>query len=347
MRSLARRFPLAFYYAVALMLASAVMAAYGALLATDPDRASLLTTMFQWLARHQLYATALNIARFAWSTGSWSSLLILVFAVAPSVAACLTVMLRDGRPGIRGWAARLRPVGPDVPVAQAIRAYVVLAVVYGVGLTWHLWLTMRYASPAAFSEVWHTMGGSLPAVLALAVAGPFLDEGGLLEEMGWRGFALPLCQQRMSGLTAAIVVGLLWYAWHLPREIPTLLGRTSLPSWLAGQAVFALLTVSLSVAIAYFVNRTGGSVLPGIILHGGTNVWSKAASAQASEMFHTDMRTWITVALAVVILGAAGRGLGRPGGGARGGRGAPPGASHARNESPADGGRPGGTQASP
>lgn len=310
MRTLARRFPFLFYYVAALAIAVSVMVIYAALVALDPTRASMMATMFQWVESHRLYSNAFTIARFAGSTGTWSALLILVFAVAPTVAACLTVASRDGTAGLRRWAARLKPAGSGVSAVQAGRTYALLAVVYGVGLAWYLWLTWRYGTPAEFSRVWATLGGSLPAVLAVAAIGPFLDEGGLLEEMGWRGYALPLFQERMSPLSAAVVLGLLWGAWHLPREVLQL-GGVSLSGWLGGQGMFALLTVSLSIVIAYFVNRTGGSVLPAIIIHGGTNVWSKAASGQAHAMFHTDVRTWIVVAGALAVVGCAGRNLGR------------------------------------
>lgn len=39
---------------------------------------------------------------------------------------------------------------------------------------------------------------------------------GGIEEFGWRGFLQPQFQERMSVLTASLVVGVLWWAWHLP-----------------------------------------------------------------------------------------------------------------------------------
>ena len=159
MRSLARRFPFLFYYLLALAIAVGVMVVYGVLLALDQTRASMLPTMFKWLESHQLYTNALNIARFAWSTGAWPVLLILVFAVAPTVAACLTVASRDGAAGLRRWAARLKPVGSGVSSAQAGRAYALLATIYAGGLAWYLWLTWRYGTPTAFSQVWTTQIG--------------------------------------------------------------------------------------------------------------------------------------------------------------------------------------------
>lgn len=40
--------------------------------------------------------------------------------------------------------------------------------------------------------------------------------GGGLEEIGWRGFAQPKLQKKCSPLMAALLVGVLWAAWHAP-----------------------------------------------------------------------------------------------------------------------------------
>ncbi|HEV2460197.1 MAG TPA: CPBP family glutamic-type intramembrane protease, partial [Ktedonobacterales bacterium] len=39
---------------------------------------------------------------------------------------------------------------------------------------------------------------------------------GLLEEIGWTGFALPRMLQQQRFLPASVLLGLLWGLWHLP-----------------------------------------------------------------------------------------------------------------------------------
>ncbi len=308
----ARKHPFAFYYAVALLIACGVMVAYAALLARDPAASGTLPALFAWLDAHRLHVNALSIAVFAFASGSASVLLILLFAGAPTLAALATSAVAWGGAGVRRWLARLRPWGQGVTRRDALHVYGVLALVYFGVLGAYLGFTWASAPPESWAKTWAVFGGSLPAALAIAAASAFLDEGGLLEEMGWRGFGLPLLQERMSPLAAAVTLGLLWCAWHLPREVPNLLGGAApLATWIANQALFALLCVAISIVAAFAVNRTGGSVLPAIVVHGGSNVWSKAASTHVYATLHTDVRTWILVAAAALVVALAGRDLGR------------------------------------
>jgi len=58
---------------------------------------------------------------------------------------------------------------------------------------------------------WIGLGVAFPLLLFWACFG-----SPLLEEPGWRGFALPHMQRRMPAAWAALVVGTIWGLWHLP-----------------------------------------------------------------------------------------------------------------------------------
>jgi len=89
-----------------------------------------------------------------------------------------------------------------------------------------------------------------------------LINGPLTEEIGWRGFALPRMLQSQRPLQASLVLGLIWFTWHLPLLLtdPT---RPLLP--------FALSVVAFSVILTWLYLATAGSLLIAVLFHGAVN----------------------------------------------------------------------------
>jgi membrane protease YdiL (CAAX protease family) len=121
-----------------------------------------------------------------------------------------------------------------------------------------------------------TLGGTLPHspatgqwmlvilnfFLVLLVGGP------LGEELGWRGFALPILQRRLDWRLASLMLGLLWGLWHLPLFYISGTAQSGMPPWL-----FMVSAMASSVVFAWLFNRTAGSVLPVLVLHTAVNAW--------------------------------------------------------------------------
>lgn len=149
----------------------------------------------------------------------------------------------------------------------------------------------------------------------LAIA--FLDQGALLEEVGWRGFAAPELQRLFNNpLSAALLIGVCWGIWHLPRDIATgVIDRLGLASYLTQYLpAFLLGTISVSIIAGYFMNRLGGSVVAAIVVHGITNdaigISGSASIVDALTPFHQMTKNLPFAAVAAGIVFVAGRALG-------------------------------------
>lgn len=108
---------------------------------------------------------------------------------------------------------------------------------------------------------------AIPSILWAALfAGP------LGEELGWRGYLLPLFQSRYSAINSSIIIGIIWYCWHIPlffAPFGTLVSGA--PLTLLPLITYLAMIVCLSCLCTWVVNRSKGSVLIAILTHLFTN----------------------------------------------------------------------------
>lgn len=102
--------------------------------------------------------------------------------------------------------------------------------------------------------------------------------GGGQEEFGWRGVALPALQQRFGGLTASVIIGVVWAVWHLPLFVFDAPGYSS-----QSFVLYGVLVVGFAIIFTWLYNSTGGSILLAVVLHGGINAASGLAGAFVTE----------------------------------------------------------------
>jgi membrane protease YdiL (CAAX protease family) len=123
---------------------------------------------------------------------------------------------------------------------------------------------------------WYAIALGLPTLLALTTAAlgyllgtsEFIEPGALTpvelvlfvlvvgEELGWRGYALPMLLEKRSALTASVILGALWGLWHLPTFLVPGTPQYGLPL-----VAFVLLTVEYSILMTWVFLHSHGSVL--------------------------------------------------------------------------------------
>ena len=195
------------------------------------------------------------------------------------------VLLGDQVTNTQGFVLTI--LASNVPSLLAIA---LTAIVYGRGalrkllrrlLSWRVeprWYLVVLLGPVALTGGMVTLntfvGGSalrfdvsllIPAVITLAFS--IFPGSALGEEIGWRGYALPLLQAGRSALSASLIIGVLWGVWHLPLWLTGEPGRT--PTLYAG---FVISAIALSVILTWVYNSTGGSLLMVVVLHATANL---------------------------------------------------------------------------
>ena len=100
----------------------------------------------------------------------------------------------------------------------------------------------------------------------------FILTGGINEESGWRGFALPRLQVRFPVILAAGIVWFFWALWHLPYDI----GRgIPISEMLENRLIWNLV---VSILMTWLYNRTNGSILAPALFHPAMNVFGNQFS---------------------------------------------------------------------
>jgi membrane protease YdiL (CAAX protease family) len=112
-----------------------------------------------------------------------------------------------------------------------------------------------------------------------------------LEEIGWRGFALPRLSERYGPARASLVVGLAWALWHLPMFVWAASPMRAFPrfAWAA-----SLLAESFLLTWLYFRSRRSVAVVS--LFHISVNL---AATALGIASFAVNAAVFAVAALVV------------------------------------------------
>lgn len=130
----------------------------------------------------------------------------------------------------------------------------------------------------------------LPASLILFAA--FLIAA-LGEEMGWSGYAIDPLQQRWTALTASIVLGAVWAAWHIVAMVQT--GQSA--PWIAWGC---LDMVATRVIMVWLYDSTSGAVIAVVLFHAIANLTFKSVFPGGSFESERIISVLLTIVAAII-----------------------------------------------
>jgi membrane protease YdiL (CAAX protease family) len=250
-----------------------------------------------FLKRHSLVIGILLMFLFTWPIDLSNSgvlpfhvpfLLYLFLGWGIVLASLLMTGLTLGRQGILALLRRflLWRVGWKWYLAMLIMPSLDI-----IGIT--VFAALTRTSPD-FSTVFARKIFGASANLAL-LALPFLIEDAISngEEIGWRGYVLPRLQAKHSALTSALVVGLIWGLWHLPRYFTHWDGVSF--AW------FMLDVLAKSIFLAWVYNGTRGSLLLTTLCHAAWNT-AGVFLPVANTLSNSNQGAFILIVLLQVVL---------------------------------------------
>lgn len=227
---------------------------------------------------------------------SWWLLLIggMPLPAGPMLAALIIVGLAEGKVGLRDWWGRV------VRRSGGLGWYLLAAALPGTMALTAAGLNILLGAPVPAQINWIT---------PLIVWPIMILAGGMLEEPGWTGYALPQLLDRFKALRYGTLIATLLMAairigWHVPLMLNGNVYWSDIPLMLAAQIV-----------IVWLFNRTGGSVLAIMLLHLMNNTFSGEFVSQFFSGADAARHAWLLAGvwglLAIGVLVLAGPQLGR------------------------------------
>jgi len=200
-----------------------------------------------------LYWVAFNVTRVA-NIELSKDIFGTLRGFGPTVAAMVALTYLHGRGSIRSlWAGLVH--------------WRVSGQLYGIALLAPL-AAMSLALLVTYSihpDVFALGDINVLKLVAIFFILPIFD-GPIGEEIGWRGFFLPLLMQRHNAIMASLIVALVWFLWHLPHYHVDGMDMSGviLPRYF-------LYTFALSLIHTWLFKRAQGSILIHVIFHNMAN----------------------------------------------------------------------------
>jgi membrane protease YdiL (CAAX protease family) len=158
-------------------------------------------------------------------------------------------------------------VSPMVRIRGALR-WALLALILIPGLILISVAISRWLGrPTASFSALPATGIALVGWIALKFLYQIFFFNGTGEEVGWRGFALPRLQARVSPLLASLVISLFWLPWHLFLWRAEGQAIQTGSYWLSSYAMH----IPAGVIICWLYNRSRGSILVAGTAHAAAN----------------------------------------------------------------------------
>jgi membrane protease YdiL (CAAX protease family) len=200
----------------------------------------------------------------------------------PLVAAFTVTGLIEGREGVRRFWRRFWDV--RLPGRWLLVSFLLPFIIIAVPRL--LVVPLGYPLQLAWA--------SQPVLILGWLLSNFTRSGGMSEEFGWRGYALPRLQAWWNALVSSIVLGVIWTVWHLPLWFLAGSSQQGSSFWL-----FLTNLVLTSILYTWLYNNARGSILVAVVFHAISNTVAQMFPGSTSNLFY-----WVVLGLIVILVAA-------------------------------------------
>jgi membrane protease YdiL (CAAX protease family) len=204
-------------------------------------------------------------------------------AFGPAIAAFITLLTTNGKGSIKKF----------------------FKLFFSLNFGWKVWLTIF-----GILGISIIMAYILPKVFGINEVPPYLPNiyvfplfllqmiflGGGQEEIGWRGFILPILEKRFGLSIGSFVMGVIWALWHLPLWF---ISGTSQQEYMNYFAFF-ISCIGLSYILSWIIAESANRMLSGVIVHGTINVLLLSFAVFVMTISAEKIRFWFWIYCVVI-----------------------------------------------
>ena len=213
-----------------------------------------MTYLFSWIVWGIIYASDRNII----SHNIYKNYFPLFIAIGASIPSIMSIIFT----GFFNGSAGIKKLLKKITIWKVNPLYYIFILIYTVSSFFiPLWICNITGSSYNFDISMMFNNILLKFLIVILLGGP------LGEELGWRGFVLPKLQSRLNPIYSSIVLGVFWSCWHLPLFFIHNTSQYGIPF-----SMFVIQVICLTIVFTWVYNRTHGSLLMAILLHGVVNV---------------------------------------------------------------------------
>ncbi|MRR22142.1 CPBP family intramembrane metalloprotease [bacterium] len=249
-----------------------------------PARFFLVTFLFSWVIWTPLVLGSLGIIPVSEEFLSLVRVpVIMLGAFGPLAGALYDLRRREGK----GSAKKFLHTFLDFRSGR--RGYILPILIFG-GSTFAAWYLPELCGEERLPMLLPSIWVFIPCLIFMLLV------GGGQEEFGWRGYALPVLEEKFGIWYANIILGVIWALWHIPTWFIT--GTTQSHMNFGG---FVLLMTGYSFIFSWIRKISGNRPFSGIYAHGLANAIIPVMPTFNMQDGVTQPRYWIWVTLTLMI----------------------------------------------
>jgi len=248
-----------------------------------PARFFLVTFIFSWVLWAPLALGSLGIIPFPDKLMSTVRIpVIMLGAFGPLAGALNSIHRENGKGSTRKYLQGF------LDLKLGWKAYIFPVIIFG-GSTFIAWFLPELCGENRLQMLLPSFWIFIPCLVFMVFV------GGGQEELGWRGYALPILEEKFGIWFANIILGVIWAVWHIPTWFIT--GTTQSHMNFGG---FVLLMTGYSFIFSWIRKISGNRPFSGIYAHGLANAIIPLMPTFNMQESMNQPRYWIWVTLTFI-----------------------------------------------